>query len=112
MSSYTSNEKLEKDLKRWFFSFALGQVILTVAAAIWFAAKIDTELQHNKSELQRIENDLDKKADITMILEIKRDLEKSMVDMKEDLRYIRSRIDYSMTKNGSYTYNNNKQTQQ
>ena len=88
-----TNEKLEKDLKRWFFSFALGQIILTIAAAIWFAAQINTQIKEHEQKIINLQKEMDKKASIEMLMEIKRDVEKRTDEIMMELRYIRTRID-------------------
>lgn len=82
-----------KHLKNWFIRIGLIQFIIWILAAIWFAAEINNKVANTSAEVILVKEELRRKADLSMLLQIKNDMEQSQKEIKVDLRYIRERVD-------------------
>lgn len=92
-ASDITNLKMEKDIRKWFWGFFLGQAMIFGFWAIWFSAVINTKVSKHEGELQEIRNDIKTKSDRDAVVQLKIDLERQNNVILEELKYIRQRID-------------------
>lgn len=82
------------NITKFFWSSLLIQIIIFVSYAIWLNATFSTKIETHDEEIRCVKNDLNKKADLEMVLRIKSDADKRQDQILNDLQYIRERIDY------------------
>jgi hypothetical protein len=87
---------LAKNMKKWFWSFFLGQALLFTVAAIWFSATMASAVNVHDQKIQVLYDRIDTKADISTVMRIKSDNDRVQEIILEDLKYIRNRIDEHM----------------
>lgn len=88
-----TNVKMEKDLKKWFWSFFLGQALIFGFWAVWFSATISTKVNQHQVDILEIRQDVRLKTDREMVFQIKADIERQNTQILEELKYIKQRID-------------------
>jgi hypothetical protein len=85
-----------KNMKKWVWSWLLGQALVFLVAGIWFSATIGNTVQTHATQIKDLDVKLDSKADLATVMRIKGDADKVNQMILEDLKYIRERIDLHM----------------
>lgn len=86
------------ELKRWFWGFFLGQMIIWGAMAIYSSGVVNKTMGQNTEDIKDLKLKVETKADKDMVMRIKTDNERVQTMILEDVRYIRLRIDEHMEK--------------
>lgn len=82
-----------KNLKKWFWSFLLGELLVFGIAAIWFSASVDTTVKAHDVKFNEVNARLNNKADIETVSRIEADNNRMQQFIIEELKYIRNRVD-------------------
>ena len=78
-----------KNLKKWFFGSLLIQIVLGAAWIIYTGGTMNTTVTKNTEDIRSIMGQMDKKADINMVLRIKGDqdrMQQMILDNTKDLK--------------------------
>lgn len=81
-------------LLKFVLSSLFVQILVGIVAVIWIQASLSTKIEAHEYEIHVVRTDLNKKADLEMVLRIKSDNDKRQDQILNDLQYIRQRIDY------------------
>ena len=88
-----TNLKMEKDIRKWFWGFFIGQAMIFGFWAIWFSATISAKVQTHDEQLFEIRQDIRNKTDRDVVMQLKADIDRQNAAVLEELKYIRNRID-------------------
>jgi LEA14-like dessication related protein len=86
------------ELKRWFWGFFLGQLLIWGASFVYLTGTVTKTVGQNTEDIKELKIKVETKADKEMVMRIKTDNERVQTMILEDVRYIRLRFDEYMEK--------------
>ena len=92
----TTSAQFTSNLKKWFWGFLLGQLVISSAAFFFFTGSVQSTVNTHSAEIDYLKLQMAAKADKEMVMRIKADNDKLMLMIYNDVQYIRSRIDQHM----------------
>jgi hypothetical protein len=85
-----------RNLKKWFWGFLLGQLIITVGSFLFFTGSLQKAVDQHDEQIKDLKVKVESKADVQMVLRIKLDNDRIQQLILDDVKYIRQRIDEHM----------------
>lgn len=85
-----SDTEFMRNMKKWFWSFLLGQTLIVVFAGAIFYGSITTTVGQHTRDIEKLQNT---KADLNTVLRIKGETDNTNKIILDDLRSIKERQD-------------------